>query len=237
MAKTKATTATFEDFIKKYTNSGTLSYSDWLTQTKGNEARQYAEEMKDASDTYARSLSGYGQRAEALAKNGLQRSGYSDFIDANAYSEMQRSKESALQRMNESAKENRLRYSDYVRGEQSKKYKNITDAINKIAGYDKIGEDEAYSYALSAGLPAELARKVGELGKSLSRPQSSAVSSILSRVIGKGYKRDSLYYYFKSLGFSQDESNELADVAYNLSKQMSNTNKNWTQILNEKKEK
>ena len=215
----KSTTSTLEDFIKKYTKSGAKSYSEWLSPAKSGED-EYASELDSAAQEYDRALSHYGRQAEALGKKGLLTSGYAHYLNANAYSEMQKKKQSALKKRLAADEENRRKYSDYLADYQSDSYKMLRNSIQEIAGQDITDEEKAYKYALFYGIPDELATEVSKFATGISGVSGMTArqkSTLINTLAGKGYSRGNLYYFLTALGMSQKEANELADTIYKLS--------------------
>ena len=218
---TKTTKTTLEDFIKKYTASGARTYADFL-RAEGDESEdEYAYALKNASASYDRARAGYGTRAETLASRGLSHGGYAAYLDANAYSDMQKAKREALEKKNTSEKRNRIKYSDYLRDYQNEKRKSLKDTIDDIATHAWEDNETASKYALASGLDGEIAEMAAELGVDMSKSKwltSETKRKLINSLVGKNYSRGSLYYYLTALGMSQDEANELADTIYALSK-------------------
>ena len=132
MAK-KTTTKTLEDFIKKYTSSGAKTYADFLRREGDESEDTYAYAERNADKTYDRALASYGQKSEKLASRGLSGGGYAAYLDANAYSEMQKTKREALERKNTSEKRNKLKYSDYLKDYQNEREKTLKSVVDDIA--------------------------------------------------------------------------------------------------------
>ena len=217
MAKTK--TQTLEDFIKKYTLSGTKSYSDFLRGEADDSEYSYASALKNANKTYDRARAHYGASGEAAARRGLTGSGYSDYLDANAYSEMQKTKQDALEKKNVSDAQNRIKYADYLRTYESEREKKLRETIDRIAEYAPKNEELANEYALYSGLDTDIAKEVAALGIELGKKEMSAKDkqTLINTLVTKSYSRGNLYYYLTAIGMSQDEANELADTIYKLS--------------------
>ena len=218
MAKT--TTETLEDFIKKYTSSGAKSYSDWLS-AEGEDDSTYEKAISDASSAYDRALSTYGKRAEALSRKGLLGGGYSDYLDANAYSEMQTARQNDLREKNTSDVKNRIKYSDYLKDYSNERYKKMHNVIEGI-NENYIGdEEEAYKYALYNGIPSSIAAELSKFGAGISGVNGMSPnqkSKLITTLASNGYSRGNLYYLLTALGMSQNDANELADTIYKLSK-------------------
>ena len=215
----KSTTSTLEDFIKKYTKAGAKSYSEWLSPAQSGES-EYADALNRATQEYDRAISGYGRQAEALGKRGLLTSGYADFLNANAYSEMQKKKQKARADKLATDEANRHKYSDYLADYQSDSYKMLRNSIEEIARQDITDEEKAYKYALFYGIPDELATEVSKFATSMSGVPGMTTkqkSTLINTLAGKGYSRGNLYYFLTALGMSPREANELADTIYKLS--------------------
>ena len=215
----KSTTSTLEEFIKKYTKSGAKSYSEWLSPTESGDD-EYASALNSAAQEYDRAISGYGRQAEALARKGLLTSGYADYLNANAYSELQKKKQRARADKLATDEANSRKYSDYLADYQSDSYKMLRNSIEEIARQNITDEQKAYNYALFYGIPDELATEVSKFATGISGVSSMTAkqkSTLINTLAGKGYSRGNLYYFLTALGMSQKEANELADTIYKLS--------------------
>lgn len=220
MAK-KATTTTLEDFIKKYTSQGAKTYADFLRAEGDKSEDNYAYAERNADIAYDRARAGYGKTAERLASRGLAGGGYSAYLDANAYSEMQKSKREALERRNTSEKTNKIKYSDYLRDYEEKREKKLRDTVEKIAGYSPSDYGTAMEYAQISGLDGDIADIAANLGMEIGKPRKFTAkekSTLINTLVSKDYSRGNLYYYLTAIGMSQDEANELADTIYKLAK-------------------
>lgn len=235
MAKNQ--TQTLEDFIKKYTGAGAKSYSDWLSSVGDTAEQAYAYAQNEANKEYERALSSYGALGEKTAKSGLGGSGYAAYLDANAYSEMQRAKQNALTTKNTQDAQNRIKYSDYLGDYENEREKNLQGIIKSISGYGT-DEDAAYQYALYSGLPEELAKGASQLGINLAKGKKASgtltqrqKASVMNMLIGKGYSRGNLYYFLTAMGLSQDEANSMADTIYKISGEKKPSS--WDKLLEE----
>ena len=214
----KTTTQTLEDFIKKYTSSGAKNYSDWLKgEDDGEDA--YSKAVTEANKQYERSLSGYGRQGEALSRSRLYDSGYSAYLDANAYSEMQRARGDALEKKNTTDAKNKQKYSEYLKSVESERQKLLNSTLKGIDNYHLTDEDSAYDYAVYSGLDEDTAKIAARLGVSVASSMTQKEKiSLLGTMRSMGLSRGSMYYYLTALGLPQKEANELADLAEKLPK-------------------
>lgn len=70
------------------TPSGAMSYAGYLAYNGLVDPRQqYAEDLDAANEMYARALGTYGMAGEGLAQGNLVNSGYSEYLNGNAYTQ------------------------------------------------------------------------------------------------------------------------------------------------------
>ena len=207
---------TLEDFVKSYIRNKEYSsseedYRTWLSQNGIDSEKIYADSIRDITSDYKQAKSEYGSLAESLSNLGLTASGYSDYLNGKAYSEMQKRKEGARKNYAENEHKNRQGYSDYVAGIAKKSYSNYTDVVNSISNAGILDYDEAYSFALQEGLSgsaAELAAKTANDMVKRKR-RESALKTIISNSYGRTQARE----YALALGLSEVEAEELAAYA------------------------
>lgn len=84
----------YEEYMKKYGEQIDQEHADTLKAIADEKALAYdrarANEQSailDANNSYARNLSSYGAKADALASMGLTGSGYSQYLDSQAYAQ------------------------------------------------------------------------------------------------------------------------------------------------------
>lgn len=91
-----------------------MSYEEWYNTAKQNaeSTRQYA--IGNAENDYIKSKSEYGNRAEALRGMGLTGAGYSDYLNGQAYAQMQGAKSNANAQYNQTIADIDAKYMDYL---------------------------------------------------------------------------------------------------------------------------
>ena len=207
---------TLEDFIKNYIQSKAKSntaesYEAWLSKNGIDSERIYADSIRDITGDYKRAKSEYGSLAESLGKLGLTASGYSDYLNGKAYSEMQRRKSGARDKYAENEAKNRQGYAKYLeeRAEsESSKYKSI---IKSISDAGIMNYDDAYNYAVSAGLSGQAAEVAAQNASDIVRKK--ARENVLKTIISENFNTKQAREYALALGLSESEADELADYA------------------------
>ena len=215
-------TPTLRDFVKSYVQNQEYKTSDedyrrWLKENGIDSERIYADSIRDITSDYKMAKSEYGALAESLSNLGLTASGYSDYLNGKAYSEMQKRKEGARSKYAENEEKNRKGYSEYV-AELAKAEKSSYDnVVSSITAAGIMDYDEAYSFALSQGLSessAELAAKSAS-DNVRRKTRESALKTIIGQSFGKSQARE----YSLALGLSKTEAEELAEYADKINRQ------------------
>lgn len=208
--------ATLEEFVKNYINNKSkagekTSYADWLSLNGINSEGIYRDSLKDINGDYIRAKSEYGTLAERLGQLGLSSAGYSDYLSGKAYSEMQKRKAGAKAAYSENERKNRKGYGEYLE-KQVKEAREIYE--NTVASITKAGimnYEDAYAYAIGAGLTEENAALAAKSAGDAVRKQ--IWNTAVKTVIEKSYNEKQAREYALLLGLSEEEANELGKYA------------------------
>ncbi len=218
---------TLEEFIKNYINNVKLSsspesYAEWLKSYGVDSHATLDRSLKDISTDYQKAKSSFGANAESLASLGLGASGYSDYLSGKAYESMQRRKEGAFEKFAENEKSNRSGYRDYVEKkleeitekaeseaerENERFYKTVDDIVD--AGISDV--DEAYGFAIEAGLSEEKATAVARTATDAVKKKRT--KDALTYILNHGFDKDQAKQYALAMGLSTQEAALLADYA------------------------
>lgn len=212
MAKTNS----LEDFIKTYVENKVKSeskesYENWLRQNGVDSYGIYSDAIRDANTDYRREKSSYGVNAEKLSSLGLSGAGYSDYIDGKAYSEMQRSKASARGTLAENEAKNRSEYGKYLEDKATWAKSDYEKAVKYITDANIMDYDEAYNYAVTAGLGEEDAALAAKTAGEAVRKRARA--EVLSVIVNQRYNHKQAAEYARALGLSEEEAQELSSYA------------------------
>lgn len=144
--ETKVTTPTFEQYMTSLKTDAKDQYDQAVTDAELNRQR----EVLAAGNAYRSALANSGANAQALSSMGLTGSGYSAYLDSQAYAQKQgaintafQNKQSAIERA-QSAKNSAYvtadgLYADYLANKEKNKEKekqtNYTNLLNSIDKY------------------------------------------------------------------------------------------------------
>lgn len=213
MAESKKT---FEDYLKKYIQNKALSstkesYTDWLRSNGVDSEKVYTDTLRSIETDYLRAKSEHGTNAERLAKLGLSSSGYSDYINGLAYSDMQNKKQLAREDLYESEQKNLSSYRDYTAEYAAKAEKAFSEAYRGIQSAGITNYEKAYAYAVSAGLGEDGASIVAKLASdSVVR---SLREKVMKEIVSKYLTEAQAMEYAKGLGLGEDDAKELSEYA------------------------
>lgn len=211
--------ASLKDFVAAYVENkkkseSEESYRKWLEANGVDYEGIYAESIRDINSDYQRRKSEYGSNAESLADIGLNASGYSDYVNAAAYSEMQRRKTGAKEKLLENERQNRAGFGEYVRNLRDTEDKAYTAVVDKIKSEGITDFDSAYEYAVSAGLSDDAAKAAAESGTGLAK--NALIKQVLSTIISKGFNSKQAKNYALASGLSQKDADMLSAYAKNI---------------------
>ena len=190
------------------------SYQKWLSANGIDSAGIYGESIRDISSDYEKRRSEFGKNAEGLADIGLTASGYSDYINAAAYSEMQRRKAGAKAKLTENEAENRKGFSDYVEKMRESEEAAYASVIDKLRSDGITDFDTAYEYAVSVGLSEEAAKAAAESGTGLATRE--LFQKVLDTIISKSFNAKQAKSYALAAGLSQKDADMISAYAKNI---------------------
>ncbi len=213
---------TLEDFVKSYIknkeySSNTEDYRSWIKQNGVDSAKIYADSIRDITGDYKRARSEYGSLAESLSDLGLTASGYSDYLNGKAYSEMQKRKEGARAKYSENERQNHRGYAEYISGIAKKDYTNYTNVVNSISNAGILDYDEAYNFALQEGLSESSAELAATTANDMVKRKRR--ENAIKTIIGNSFGRTQAREYALALGFSDAEAQELAEYAQKINRE------------------
>jgi len=209
-------TKSLKDFVENYVKNkqksdGKESYERWLRRNGIDSYGIYSDAIRDISTDYKRSVATYGSVAEKLGELGLSSAGYSDYIGAKAYSEMQRSKEEARGALAKNEAKNRTGYAEYLESKEKEAKSDYTETVKEITDANIMNYDEAYAYAVSKGLSTEAAALAAKAGGDAVHKKMRA--AVLSVIVNQNYNRKQAAEYATALGLGEEEAAELAKYA------------------------
>ena len=207
---------TFEDYLKKYIQNKALSstkdsYADWLRSNGIDSKKVYSDTLRDIETDYLRARSEHGANAERLASLGLGASGYSDYINGVAYSDMQNKKRLAREDLYENERKNAKDYQSYTAEHVAKAEKAFSEAYKGIQSAGIADYEKAYAYAVSAGLGEDGASIVAKLASD--SVVKSLKEKIMKEIVSKYLTEAQTMEYARGLGLGEDDAKELSEYA------------------------
>lgn len=226
---------TLEDFVENYIkNKKAASYAEWVERYGTNTERNYSDAIRSANADYRLARSEYGSVAERLGDMGLTANGYSDYLNGKAYSVMQEKKKEAKSDYAEGESANRIAYESYIEKLVADGKETYDGTVERITSAKISDYDEAYEYALAAGLSEKAAA-------SAAREASGAVArqikeAVMKTVINRSLTETQTREYALSLGLGEEDAAELAEYAKAING-YAKTSGDYLKYLKEKAEK
>lgn len=181
--------------------------------------------VQQANAAYDRQRATYGAQAEALAGQGLTRSGTSDHLDATAYAEMQRAKSEAASSRNQQMATYATGYSTYLQQEKAERQAKIETALNNAISM-QLNTDNTVKYLMAmTGMTKSEAQRYAEAGTAVNAEDETTqllqeitdcyikLTSTDTEKGGMGMSSDAAKQYLKSATFGYDGA--LVDQAVN----------------------
>lgn len=179
------------------------SYADWLRNYGTDTATERAAAERAATEGYTRADTGYGRRAEALAGAGMSYSGYRDYLQGVAHSDMQRAITAARSAATEGERKNAASYADYIAAYNKNQSKLASDAVKHLTSERTVDPMTAYQYALTLGLSEENAAYAAREGTRAAR--ESIIRYLMEQMNRTKLTKSEAMNYAKSLGLGDED--------------------------------
>ena len=163
-------TETLEQFVENYIQNKVKSnvkrsYEDWVRENGIDSNGIYSDTVRDLTLGYQTGKGGYGAVGENLYGMGLTYSGYSDYVNERAFSDMKKGLTAAKETFDKNEGKNMQGYVEAIEKEQRK----FTTLVSSIENAGIADFNSAYEYAVSAGLSDEDAKMVAKAGSDIVR--------------------------------------------------------------------
>lgn len=128
-----------------------MSYEEWYNTAKQNAETTRQNAIGDAQVNYNKSKSEYGSRAESLRNMGLTGAGYSDYLNGQAYAQMQGAIANANTQKASTIADIDAKYMDYINQKEEAAKANYANLLSNItyAWTDADIDNYAEAYGLS----------------------------------------------------------------------------------------
>ena len=205
-------TQTLEDFVENYiqnkiNSNAEKTYAGWVIANGVNSDKILSDDVRKLTLDYRKDNGDYGILAEKLHGMGLSSSGYSNYLNEKAYSDMKSGIADAKKQFAQNEQENLVRYADYTDAQKKK----FTGIVNSIENAGMIDFDSAYEYAVNSGLSENDAKMAAKTANDIVRKRLK--DSIMKTVISKNLTKQQTLQYALSLGLNKDDAAELSYYA------------------------
>lgn len=157
-----------------------MSYADYLKRTGTDTDRDYQKTVRQAETDYAKARATYGAAGETLARNGMNASGYADYITGAGYAAMQGAKVAAADTKALADSRNAASYYDYLTGVQS-----------QATSYNNSLKQSYADYVLNTEAEAKAADR--ELGTYINSLASDGADAATIRARAEAYAKANGY--------------------------------------------
>lgn len=167
---------------------GEMTYGEYLDKYYGGDAaeKNFDNAIDSAETDYARAKATYGQKAETLGRMGLTGSGYGDYLEGLAYSEMQGAKQNAALTRDKQKAEQQRSYGEYLENKKntlSQNYQNwLVTSANKTYDLDTMKGMLAEQVKNGDLTQAQADAIIGNYGKGSDAGSAEQRPAILSKL-------------------------------------------------------
>lgn len=165
-----------------------------------------------------RSAPGYGTLGESLARRGLSRSGYADYLGDAADSAYRAARKSAEQGFARAKATREREYDAYLEKYDKKQISSLQTAIQRMARDGIESYDDGYRYAVAEGLSGENAELFARMCDAYGRRDFKNGGpdmriAVLKEIMYNGLDYDSAYLYARAVGASSATAKRIAEYA------------------------
>ena len=208
--------SSLEEFLDNYIARKTIknekkSYGDWIRARGVNSAKEYGDKLKSITESYISSASGTGSGSERISSLGLKGSGYERYLKSRAEETFADEKERALSDYAKSDAENRFGYESYLAKLTKDENKSFESVVKNIGASGIMNFEDAYRYAVSAGLSKEAAASAAKSGSEIAH--KNLRDTVIKAIINKSLGGTQTKKFALGLGLSPEEAEELAEYA------------------------
>lgn len=157
-----------------------MTYADYLKRTGTDTGRDYQKTVRQAETDFAKARATYGASGETLARNGMNASGYADYITGAGYAAMQGAKVAAADTKALADLRNAASYYDYLTGVQS-----------QATSYNNSLKQSYADYVLGVEAEAKAANR--ELGTYINSLASDGADAATIRARAEAYAKANGY--------------------------------------------
>ena len=208
------------DFLKNYVRNKAISqekvktYDDFLKSEGLDASGDRADTLAAALADYERDLPTYGATAEALSRSGLTESGYGDYLASVTEAGLLAASAEAEDAYREAENGQLQSYASYLEKEAEDRASLREKVLRAIENADVMYYDDAYSYAVTAGLGDADARAVAE--SAILREKRASMQDVLEKVLHHGYDQKTALRYAMASGLSAKDAARIASLAEDL---------------------
>ena len=209
-------TQNLSDFLKKYLSGktlgeGAMSYSDYETLNPNLKKKDYLTALEKRYSNLARNRSNYGTSAENLAKGSLTSSGYSAFLERNAKSALDADVNEKYALYKTAEAENMTGYLNYLDNYQKQIKKLKTSVTDSLIKNKVVNKQDAYEYALEAGLSESDALTVSQ--NVYESAKRKLISEVMESVASYKLDAEGARLYAEAMGLSEKDAKGIGEYA------------------------
>ena len=187
------------------TEAPKMTFEQWYENTKKNAETERQKAVVNARNNYEHSLSAYGSNAAKLGNMGLAGSGYTNYLDSQAYAQMRADQNAAAATKAATIADADAKYVQYLDEKETSKSNAYANMTTNIGSYtttqiDSLGKQLGFSDPQIAELKA--ARK--------SYNTENIVSNIINNI--SNYSVESINRLAKSEGFTDDQKTAIKET-------------------------
>ena len=187
------------------TETPKMKFEQWYENIKKNAETERQKAVVNARNNYEHSLSAYGSNAAKLGNMGLAGSGYTDYLDSQAYAQMRADQNAAAATKAATIADADAKYVQYLDEKERSKSSAYANMMTNIGQYsdtqiDSLGKQFGFSDPQIAELKS--ARK--------SYKSENSVSNIINNI--SNYSIESINRLAKSEGFTDDQKTAIKET-------------------------
>ncbi len=216
--------AKLENFIEKFLkNKKATDYEGWLALYGEDPSARYREDVAEADGSYQRARADHGARADALYRNGLSGSGYSDYLNHTAYAARNESLDRAKTRREGAEAESQKGYLEYLanlpneedaeNAAESEAAEQERKIFSSLLNKRLTDEDAAVTFLTANGIDEQRAKELARESIIILRGSKSYRDQIASKATYLDMDYANAYNYALLMGVSEETARIVASIA------------------------
>lgn len=226
-----------EDLIKQYmSNNPTYgspdSYDVYKHKNGLDTAKSYQDAVGALYASYKKDLSSYGANSREISNKGLQKSGYSAYVDALADNSFKYGSKALSDAYKQAEEKNRLSYASYLDSFSNKQQSVKKSVMSHLIDNDIVDQNTAIAYGMNAGLSYDDAVAAGQSAYEVTRQK--VLNEILKQTVSLGLDQRGAKMLAVKMGVTESDADAISKEVSELLEYYRNISADYLEFLEQR---